>query len=115
MTPIDPSFPWLTDYPWGVADASDGAQIQCPVCWEPYQHHAGTEQIDGKDAYKAWGGRGDVVLVRFDGECGHRWSLRFGFHKGNIYVFWHDEGTTPDFGEGAMTDEDRYHVPEDGN
>jgi hypothetical protein len=102
--PIDPAFPWLTNIAFGL-DESEAAQIQCPICWEDYQHHAGTEQIAGKDSYQAWYGRGDVVLVRFDGECGHRWSLRFGFHKGQMYVFWMPEGDVPGFGDGAITEE----------
>ena len=30
--------------------------------------------------------RGNYVEIFFDGECGHRWSIRYTFHKGNIFL-----------------------------
>jgi hypothetical protein len=92
--PIDTCFPWLTHEPFSQ-EPSEAALLQCPICGFDYNHHAGTDTIDGQDHYRAWSGRGDVVLIRFNGECGHRWSLRFGFHKGQMFVFWKAEGETP--------------------
>jgi hypothetical protein len=102
-----PAVPWLSSEPFASHMPIEAYMIQCPICGFDYNHHAGHIDIDGQDAYKAWAGRGDVCGLLFDGECGHRWSLRFGFHKGQMYVSWKDEGIVPDFGEGAVSLEEQ--------
>lgn len=61
---------------------SEGMML-CPCCGFEYQHAGSPSRIDGKDDYAAgWGGRGDLVIVPFWGECGSEWDICFGFHKG---------------------------------
>ena len=73
------------------------ATLKCPTCGFNYVHPVGTENVKGHDNYKArdetWDGRGDLLKVKFYGECGSEFELRFGFHKGNT-AFW-VEVTTP--------------------
>ena len=61
----------------------------CPVCFYDYVHHeAATVVVAGKDDYKASVHcRGSVICIPMNGECGHRWSLLIGFHKGQT-TFW---------------------------
>jgi hypothetical protein len=62
--------------------------IQCPLCKDLYQHLHKPQMIDGNDNYEAgWPGRGDLVVVPIDGECGHNWELCIGFHKGFAGIF----------------------------
>lgn len=65
-------------------------QLKCPLCDFNYNHFIGKPELkDGKDTSGAgWSGRGDLVTIKLWGECGHNWSLNFGFHKGNIFCFW---------------------------
>ncbi len=63
--------------------------IHCPVCGGNYVHMRDPEVHHGHDHYDASGVfgigvRGDVLVVRFDGECNHSWSLVMGEHKGNM-------------------------------
>jgi hypothetical protein len=47
-----------------------------------------TEQVDSGDRYRAgWSGRGDLLVVPVEGECGHNWEVCFGFHKGETILF----------------------------
>lgn len=63
--------------------------LVCPYCGFEFTHADGCGLIDGKDSYKAtpdkWV-RGDVVQVPFWGECGHKWLLQIGQHKGQTFV-----------------------------
>ena len=62
--------------------------IVCPVCGYNYQHLGIPFVIDGNDNYEArWGGRGDLTVIPVYGECGCKWELCFGEHKGNIESF----------------------------
>ena len=69
--------------------------LNCPICASSgssigpidYQHFDKPEYNDGLDHYKAWIGRGDLIRIPFWGECGHRWFLCVGFHKGQSFVF----------------------------
>ena len=63
--------------------------LLCPYCNDTYIHQENDPiRLEGNDKYDAgWGGRGDVLKVPFWGECGHRFGLCFGFHKGNTYVW----------------------------
>lgn len=68
---------------------SDGviSDLICPICGEFYNHLKFQGEVDGEDSYKAgWGGRGDLLILEFVGECGHLWQLLFGFHKGYMAV-----------------------------
>ena len=64
-------------------------QFRCPICADTYQHVTSSWQhIPGRDNYEAgWGGRGDLVMLPLWGECGHRWELCLGTHKGETFVF----------------------------
>ncbi len=59
---------------------------ECPVCGYGYSHFDGFEEIDGEDDYKAWEGRGNCYIMKFWGECGHKWNISIGFHKGENFV-----------------------------
>lgn len=64
--------------------------LNCPAfgCGDNYQHVGLPFVVDGRDEYAAhWGGRGDLVVVPFWGECGHTWEVCFGFHKGDTVIF----------------------------
>ena len=65
------------------------ARLRCPICADTYQHVTSSWQhIAGRDNYEAgWGGRGDLVILPLWGECGHRWELCLGAHKGETFVF----------------------------
>ena len=56
----------------------------CPVCGFEYVH---LEEVVLKksDDYTAWEGRGDALRIPVWCENGHRWILRFGFHKGTVH------------------------------
>jgi len=62
--------------------------IVCPVCGFDYNHFDSPEEDDGEDGYQAdWEGRGDLIKIPFWCECGSRWELCLGFHKGNTHSF----------------------------
>lgn len=62
-----------------------GIHLGCPICGESYVHIGKAQEIDGKDDYKAWQGRGDAVRIEMFCEMGHSWTVRLGFHKGFTY------------------------------
>lgn len=61
--------------------------LKCPVCSHSYQHAGNPYRVTGDDYAVPWGGRGDLVVVPMNGECGHEWEVCFGFHKGNTAIF----------------------------
>ena len=61
--------------------------VHCPECGFYCNHFDGMREVDGGDNYAAWSGRGDLIAIRFLGECGHNFELCFGFHKGTTFVF----------------------------
>lgn len=61
--------------------------LKCPVCQTNYQHVGRPTTISGEDYAVPWGGRGDLVVVPLQGECGHKWEICLGFHKGNTAIF----------------------------
>ncbi|HKP51605.1 MAG TPA: hypothetical protein VJ183_03030 [Chloroflexia bacterium] len=70
---------------WGDSSLLD---LHCPVCGHEYNHPLDPIRIDGEDSYKAgWPGRGDLLLIPVEGECGHLWELCIGFHKGQTAIF----------------------------
>jgi hypothetical protein len=65
-----------------------GATImKCPVCDCNYTHDAGISINIRSDTYGAWDGRGDCMIIPIYGECGHKWEVCFGFHKGQTFMF----------------------------
>ncbi|GEM_PF-6562116 len=76
--------------------------MECPECGFYYAHPHPPEVIDGKDNSEAgWGGRGSLIRILFEGECGHSWYICFGFHKGQVIAFW-ERG--PDLEGGSNTE-----------
>lgn len=82
-----------TTEPIPVTDDNGLSQISnlvCPVCGydyvsvggEPVAHGA---SFEGYDA--GWGGRGPRLAIPMVGECGHRWLINIGFHKGQSAIF----------------------------
>ncbi len=62
--------------------------IVCPCCGCDYSSAGKPYVIDGEDDYRAgWGGRGDLVIVPFSGECESEWDLCIGYHKGSTEIF----------------------------
>ena len=62
--------------------------IRCPQCGSEYQHFRHPILADGQDNYKAgWSGRGDLLIIPIEGECGHMWEICLGFHKGQLGIF----------------------------
>jgi hypothetical protein len=88
---VSPDLPWLhKDESWASPPPEAlGALflLKCPACGFNYNHILKAEEIDGEDSYRAWMGRGDMIMVKFSGECGHEWSLRIGFHKGESFIY----------------------------
>ena len=86
------------DESWGgypVSDRQSGPVLllKCPVCGFDCNHIgettpvAGYEEPSRPDGVVSWAGRGHGHAVEINGECGHRWLVCFGFHKGNSYLF----------------------------
>lgn len=61
--------------------------LVCPVCSGEYNHIGEPRKLMGNDSYDAWQGRGDLLAIPFNGECGSDWEICFGFHKGNTNAF----------------------------
>lgn len=63
-------------------------KLVCPVCGFEYVAFVGRPQfISGNDNYEAlWPGRGDLIIIPFECEEGHRFSIKIGVHKGITYT-----------------------------
>ena len=62
--------------------------VRCPVCGGEYVQIVSMREVSGHDDYRAgWWGRGNLNVLSFDGECGHKFELCFGAHKGTVSVF----------------------------
>lgn len=62
--------------------------IVCPVCGFEYNHFGKPILESGNDSYEAsWNGRGDLISINFECEQSHKWTMCFGFHKGNTFIF----------------------------
>jgi hypothetical protein len=83
-------FHFLSD-PSGAVTADQVSQtflVRCPICNFDYNHPGVPECLDSSDAYLAdWSGRGDLIILPFRCEQGHRWELCIGFAKGNSLMF----------------------------
>lgn len=64
------------------------ACVCCPHCGFEYVHPEQPFVEDSKDNYEAsWPGRGDLTVIPFWCESGHKFEICFGFHKGNVTAF----------------------------
>ena len=62
--------------------------IKCPECGSEYQHFGTPVVKSGSDNYEAgWAGRGDLLVIPIWGECGSKWEICLGFHKGQTGAF----------------------------
>jgi hypothetical protein len=62
--------------------------IKCPICDFEYVHVAtATNKVSVDGHTSVWVGTGGLFVVEFNGECGHKFELCFGFHKGNTAFF----------------------------
>lgn len=73
-----------------LKEESEAGILHCPYCGSDYVCLGSMLTFSGKDHYQAahafgLGVRGDVDALLFEGECGHRWALAFGFHKGRTF------------------------------
>ena len=73
-------------------------KVLCPICRDCYVH-IGRVEIRCEE-YTSWDGRGDAVHIPFWGECGHRWVLVVGHHKGQTFLKQELGGDDP---EGCRT------------
>lgn len=62
-------------------------KLRCPVCTYNYQHANEPHRVAEDDYQSGWSGRGDLLIVPIEGECGHKWEICFGFHKGQTILF----------------------------
>jgi hypothetical protein len=63
-------------------------RLICPVCGHENAHLDSPRFHESGDGHEAgWEGCGDLVEVPVEGECGHNWSVCFGFHKGDVVSF----------------------------
>jgi hypothetical protein len=63
--------------------------LHCPVCGFDYNHIGAVYQMTAKDDYYSagWAGRGPLAAIRLSGECGSKWELCLGEHKGHVSSF----------------------------
>ena len=67
-------------------------RVRCPFCGFEYVHAGTPEQVPGHDDYQAnkavdaGSFRGDAIRIPMEGECGHKWALIIGFHKGHTIL-----------------------------
>jgi hypothetical protein len=88
--PVRPGQQVLLDRAFSLKESYDPNMYMmvCPVCKDTYSHQYKIEEVDGQDDYRAgWGGRGDLTVISYFGECGHQWEICLGFHKGQTYAF----------------------------
>jgi len=83
----------LLDYD-GMWSGYKRAELLCPTCGFNYNHIGRVKTMLGWESRETateveaeWDGRGDGFAIEMDGECGHTWELRVGFHKG-ISCVW---------------------------
>jgi hypothetical protein len=61
--------------------------LVCPACKFEYTHMGKPLVIDGRDYYKAWSGRGDLMIIPVSCECGSKWEFCIGYHEGQNFTF----------------------------
>jgi hypothetical protein len=62
-------------------------RLVCPVCRNTNQHTGEPQTVSIGDYEAGWGGRGSLLVVPVEGECGHLWEMCFGFHKRETFAF----------------------------
>ncbi len=62
--------------------------LACPECGDPFSHPSAPLVSESHDDYTAdWPGRGELIIIPIEGECGCEWQVCFGYHKGNVVAF----------------------------
>jgi hypothetical protein len=64
-----------------------GHVLHCPECRSDYVGWDGVPAIEMSDDNSAWEGRGSVLTIPMQGECGHNFVISLGFHKGRTWLF----------------------------
>ena len=93
----------------GFSGFADARAMLCPVCWDACQHPVEVSINAGgaltlvtyhgiRKRKTAAEGRGVVVRITFECEEGHRWVLRWRFHKGVTYWDVEEKGEWEDGG-----------------
>jgi hypothetical protein len=82
---------------FGPSHSNASGQVFCPVCGDEWVHledvadgegyESGREGDAGKVLNNFPWVRGPVKALIFAGDCGHRFSVSLGFHKGATFVF----------------------------
>lgn len=70
-------------------------KLLCPSCDFDYIHADKAQVVKGEDNYKAWHGRGDLIVIDAWCENGHQFQICFGFHKGQTYAYIDNIKETP--------------------
>lgn len=72
------------DAGWG-----DGARnLLCPICGHTYNHMEAPVVTGTQGDYAGdWHGRGALTVIPMWSECGSKWELCMGFHKGETCIF----------------------------
>lgn len=64
------------------------SELKCPVCGYDYQDFSTPKIVSDEEAWKAnWKGRGSLLIIPMEGECGSQWQICIGFHKGKSKIF----------------------------
>lgn len=63
-----------------------GDLLKCPICGFEWTH-LGVPVMLATDNGRAWGGRGNCLVIPVNGECGHSWNICIGYHKGQNFIF----------------------------
>lgn len=82
-----------------ISTAANLPCMACPVCGGDAIHIADAQVLMGKTRVHCFDDdaeivrstkdparRGSAIIVRFSGECGHRFSYAFQFHKGTTFI-----------------------------
>jgi hypothetical protein len=64
-----------------------GHLLHCPSCRSDYVAWSGPPIVDRCDDSSAWEGRGSLLTIPMQGECGHDFEISLGFHKGGTWLF----------------------------
>lgn len=78
----------MNDYQQITGMFNQDGRVICPRCSFEYVRAEHPLYFAGNDEYEAekvfeMGVRGDVIALPFCGECGHKWIIALGSHKGN--------------------------------
>jgi hypothetical protein len=59
-------------------------RLECPVCGCVNSHLESPSLMTGD---QNWGGCGELAITPLDSECGCKWELCIGYHKGESLIF----------------------------